>query len=113
MTTSAESLRIPEPINSFFDAVHRQDEQNFLDAFTDDGSVDDWGSIYTGRAAIKGWSDREFIGASGTLSVESAEKVDGAVIVVGDWRSSFANGPSKFTFSLDGDKITRMEIREG
>src|SRR5699024_9873689 len=33
--------------------------------------------------------------------------------VVGDWRSSHANGPSKFSFDLEGEKIAKMTISEG
>jgi ketosteroid isomerase-like protein len=107
------SSNVPEPIAAFIDAVNRQDEDGFLDAFTADGAVDDWGRVFSGRAAIKGWSDKEFIGARGTLTVESVSLADGEVTVIGDWRSNYANGLSKFVFDVHGDKITRMTIREG
>ena len=61
---------IPEPVASFIDAVNAHDEAAFLNAFTDNGSVDDWGRVFTGREQIKAWSDKEFIGARGTLDVE-------------------------------------------
>lgn len=35
------------------------------------------------------------------------------VTVVGDWRSNYANGRSKFVFVTDGDLIASMTIREG
>ncbi|MGO1410745.1 MULTISPECIES: nuclear transport factor 2 family protein [unclassified Microbacterium] len=104
---------IPEPVASFIDAVNRHDEEAFLDAFTKDGSVDDWGRVFTGRAQIKSWSDNEFIGARGTLAVEEIEAAGDAVTIVGDWRSTHANGRSKFVFDVDGDRLTRMTIREG
>jgi len=104
---------LPEPVSSFFEAVHSQDEDAFLGAFTDDGSVDDWGRVFTGRAQIKAWSDKEFLGSAGRLAVQSVEAEDGRVTVVGDWSSSYANGRSAFTFDLLGDRIRRMTIREG
>ncbi|MEZ5212283.1 MULTISPECIES: nuclear transport factor 2 family protein [unclassified Gordonia (in: high G+C Gram-positive bacteria)] len=104
---------IPEPVAAFLARVNAHDEDGFLDAFTDDGVVDDWGRIFTGRAAIKQWSDKEFIGSNGTLTVEEADADGGRVTVVGDWRSTHANGRSKFVFDVDGDKLTRMTIREG
>lgn len=106
-------ITIPEPIASFFDAVNRHDEQAFLDAFTPTGSVDDWGRVFTGREAIKAWSDKEFIGATGTFTAEEVSEADGAVTVVGDWRSSWANGRSAFTFTTEGSSIATMTIREG
>lgn len=104
---------VPEPVASFIDAVNRHDEAAFLDAFTDGGAVDDWGRVFTGRDEIKGWSDGEFIGAHGTFAVEEVDVNGGAITVVGDWRSTHANGRSKFDFGVEGDKITRMTIREG
>lgn len=104
---------IPEPVASFIEAVNRHDEQAFLDAFTAEGSVDDWGRVFTGRDAIKGWSDGEFIGATGTLTPETVTIDAGVVTVIGDWRSTHANGRSSFAFETAGEKIARMTIREG
>src|SRR5690625_6857001 len=55
---------IPEPVASFIEAVNRHDEAAFLDAFTSNGTVDDWGRVFTGRDEIKRWSEKEFIGRS-------------------------------------------------
>lgn len=110
---------VPEPVASFIDAVNRHDEAAFLDAFGDDGFVDDWGRIFAGREAIKRWSDKEFIGATGTLTPiqvsteDTADAVVTVVTVVGDWASTHANGLSRFEFSVSGDRIDSMTIREG
>lgn len=104
---------VPEPVRSFLDAVNRHEEATFLDAFTEGGAVDDWGRVFTGREQIKGWSDEEFIGANGTLTVEEVEVTGAEVTVVGDWRSTHANGRSRFTFEVAGDRIAKMTIREG
>ena len=106
-------ITIPEPVAAFIDAVNRHDEAAFLDAFTTDGAVDDWGRIFTGRGEIKAWSDKEFIGATGILTPEEVTTAGQEITVVGDWRSSWANGRSRFTFAIAGDKITTMTIREG
>ncbi|MDN5726787.1 MAG: nuclear transport factor 2 family protein [Propionibacteriales bacterium] len=104
---------VPEPVASFIAQVNDHDEQAFLAAFGADGTVDDWGRIFTGPQEIKAWSDKEFLGANGTLAVETVDQVDGQIIVVGDWRSTHANGRSSFTFEVDGDRIATMIIREG
>lgn len=106
-------LTMPEPVASFVDAVNNHDEAAFLGAFDDTGFVDDWGRIFTGRDEIKGWSDNEFIGADGTMSPQRVT-VDGDVVtVIADWRSTHANGLSKFEFATAGDKLASMTIREG
>ncbi|GGC69085.1 nuclear transport factor 2 family protein [Hoyosella rhizosphaerae] len=104
---------IPEPVAAFIDAVNIHDEDAFLGAFTPSGAVDDWGRIFTGREEIKAWSDKEFIGARGTLAVEEVDTTGGTITVIGDWRSNHANGRSKFIFETEGDKLAKMTIREG
>lgn len=106
-------IEIPEPVASFIDRVNAHDEAAFLDAFGDTGTVDDWGREFTGRDAIKGWSDNEFIGATGTLTPEEVSVDGDTVTVIGDWRSTHANGRSSFAFDIAGGNIARMTIREG
>ena len=108
-----EPQSIPEPLASFWKAVNAHDEHGFLDAFTEDGWVDDWGRKFTGREEIKAWSDKEFIGACGTLDIERTREQDGQVTVIGGWTSNCANGPSKFTFDIAGGKLASMRIPEG
>lgn len=107
------SPEIPEPIATFLTVVNNHDDQGFLDALTDDAVVDDWGQIITGRDDIDQWSQIAFIGSKPTFNAERASTVDGRITVAGDWRSNHANGPSKFEFDLDGDKIKRLTISEG
>ncbi|WOC13017.1 nuclear transport factor 2 family protein [Gordonia sp. MP11Mi] len=104
---------IPATVTEFIDAVNRHDEEGFLNAFTDDGFVDDWGRIFTGRDAMKAWSDKEFIGATGTMTVTDTHVDGSTVTVVADWRSTHANGLSKFVFDVAGSKLASMTIREG
>ncbi|WP_413336603.1 nuclear transport factor 2 family protein [Brevibacterium sp. GP-SGM9] len=104
---------IPEPIASLLEHINAHDEQAFLDAFTDDGVVDDWGRTFTGREQIKAWSDEEFIGSRGTLAVEEVEVAGSTVTVVGDWRSNHANGRSTFVFEIADGRLAQMIIREG
>ncbi|BDZ58537.1 nuclear transport factor 2 family protein [Barrientosiimonas endolithica] len=107
------STDIPEPVGSFVETVNRHDGAGFLQAFTADGAVDDWGRTFTGREEIKAWSDKEFIGSEGTLTPEEVFTDGDELVVVGDWRSNHANGRSRFAFRTEGDKIAEMTIREG
>ena len=104
---------IPEPIASFIAAVNRHDNDAFLNSFITDGTVDDWGRLFTGRRQIEAWSDKEFIGARGTLAPEAVFSAGNETVVVGDWRSNHANGRSRFAFRTGASSIIRMTIREG
>lgn len=107
------SIDVPSPVREFIDHVNGGDTEGFLDAFTDDGYVDDWGRVFGDREAIRGWSDHEFIGANGVLTPTRVSVDADRVVVLGDWRSSHANGLSSFAFVVAGTKIASMTIREG
>lgn len=105
-------------VKNALDRLAALDEAGFLDAFAPSGFVDDWGSIYRGRAEIDAWSSRELIGARGVLAITRVDEGATApesgqelVVVTGDWRSSFANGPSRFEFLVVDGLISSMTIR--
>ncbi|MCF8606521.1 nuclear transport factor 2 family protein [Gordonia sp. HY442] len=104
---------MPTTVADFIETVNRHDEQGFLNAFAEDGFVDDWGRVFTGRDEIKAWSDKEFIGATGTMTVTDTHVDGDRVTVIADWRSTHANGLSKFVFDVAADKLASMTIREG
>jgi hypothetical protein len=60
-------------------------------------------------AAIRGWSDNEFIGARGRMTVTRIDQHDGGVTVPADWVSNHCTGPG-FAFRLDGDLVREMRI---
>jgi len=73
--------------------------------------VDDWGREFRGPEAIRGWSDGEFIGVAVTLEVTDVEHRDGETTVTATVGGDGFNGPSHFTFEVDGDRVARMTIR--
>lgn len=79
-------------------------------AFPKDGIVNDWGTEYRGHYAIRIWSDREFIGAQGVLTVRNVRRSGNEVIVDAGWTSNFFSGDSRFVFVVDGDRIAEMRI---
>jgi hypothetical protein len=104
---------IPPLIEALRDATNRQDWPAFIALFRDDAVVNDWGSIYQGTAAIKGWSDREMIGAKGTLTITKMISDHSGVIAFDtDWKSSFFSGPGRFTVTVKDDKIAELRISE-
>jgi hypothetical protein len=103
----------PDPGTRVLDAANRHDVDAFLASFTEDGVVDDWGREFVGAAAIKNWSDREFIGVNVVLDVlETAVGPDGEVTIRAEVGGDGCNGPSHFVFRLRGDLVSRMTIRQ-
>ena len=101
---------LPHPVGSFVEAVNAGDTEAFLAFFPGDGVVDDWGRRFVGHEAIRGWSDEEFIGAKGRMTVTGVEESGNEIGVTADWVSNHFTGPSRFTFVLDGGSIQEMRI---
>jgi hypothetical protein len=107
------TAHLPGPVQAALGAANRSDTGAFLDLFAADGFVDDWGRTFTGRDAIQGWSDAEFIGKHVSLAVTAV--APGAdpdeVTVTAQVGGSGFNGPSHFTFRTAGDRLASMTIR--
>ena len=93
------------------DAANANDTDAFLGCFTADGAVDDWGREFKGPDAIRGWSDREFIGVQVSLDVREVSSEADQTVVAAEVGGNGFNGPSHFTFIVAGDRLERMTIR--
>lgn len=102
---------LPDPVQAAVDAANRGDVDAFLGLFTEAGVVDDWGREFTGRNAIREWSDAEFIGKQVTLAVSGVVQDGSRTVVSAEVGGNGFNGPSHFGFELDGPSIRRMTIR--
>lgn len=102
---------VSAPIARLIDATNAGDVECFLDAFTFDGMVDDWGREFTGRDEIREWSDAEFLGKQVTLEVRDVAVTGSGVVLVAQVGGNGFNGPSTFTFTADANKVLKMSIR--
>lgn len=102
---------LPDPVAAALAAANANDTDAFLACFTPDGVVDDWGREFRGPDEIRGWSDREFIGVRVSLDVTDVENTSSATTVTATVGGDGFNGPSHFTFEIDGDRVARMTIR--
>jgi hypothetical protein len=102
---------LPEPVDRLLRAANANDTDMFLATFTENGVVDDWGREFTGRAAIQGWSDREFIGQNVGLNITGVTCAGETTTVTADVSGDGFNGPSHFSFEIDGTQVARMTIR--
>jgi hypothetical protein len=104
--------QLPEPVARLLDAANDHDTEAFLASFTEDGVVDDWGREFAGAAAIRGWSDREFIGVEVILTVTGIATADDETTISADVGGRGYNGPSHFTFTVRDGLVSRMTIRQ-
>ena len=98
-----------DPVHRLLDAVRRGDGPGLAELFGARGAVDDWGRVFTGRDEVRGWSDREFLGLDGRLTVRHTSAA-GTVLVVDITTTGGYNGPARLAFALadDGEHIDRM-----
>lgn len=102
---------LPAPVRAAIDAANANDTDAFLACFPADGVVDDWGREFAGHDEIRGWSDREFIGVKVNLKVVQVAIEDPDVVVTAQVGGDGFNGPSHFTFRVEGAHVARMTIR--
>jgi hypothetical protein len=103
---------IPAPVQRLLDAANGHDTDAFLASFTDDGVVDDWGREFSGAEAIRGWSDREFIGVDVTLDVTGVTTSGADTTIGAQVGGRGFNGPSHFTFAVRDGRVSRVTIRQ-
>lgn len=109
--TNSNQTNLPATIENFIKVVNVGDNEKFLSFFDKEkGVINDWGRKFVGHQAIKGWSDKEFIGAKGKMTPTKVEKNGEEYKVFADWKSNFYSGASLFIFTLDGEKIKEMRI---
>jgi hypothetical protein len=101
---------LPAPVAQAVDAVNAGDTEAFLSGFAEDGWIDDNGRRFTGHDAMRGWSDRELIGANSHFEVTGSEEADDGVAVDIEVTSDGFNGYSRFDFDVEGDMLRSMAI---
>ncbi|HEV2514978.1 MAG TPA: nuclear transport factor 2 family protein [Devosia sp.] len=101
----------PSVIQRFIDATDAGDSDAFLETFTPDAFLSDWGRDFTGRAGIAKWNETDNIGVQSKFRLLEVEP-NGAEA----WRVRLAvsgngfNGEGTMAFTLTGGRIARLVI---
>jgi len=103
-------MTTPDPIRRFVEATNAGDTESFLDTFTDNALLSDWGRDFRGRDAISSWNQSDNIGVQSNLRIVRIAHSDGVyharVAVTGNG----FNGEGDMAFTLDGDRIASLVI---
>jgi hypothetical protein len=111
------STELPPPIAALVAATNAHDTAAFLATFTDDAVLTDDGHDYRGAAAIKEWSDRQYIGKQVTLDVTGVDYRDGKIVVTAKVDGDFpkAGLPDPFEmdlhFAIDEARVAALSMR--
>lgn len=101
---------LPEPVARLLAAANSGDTDGFLDTFAPDGTVNDWGRVFTGRDEIQAWSDAEFIGVDVTLDVIAEITTGEYTTITATVGGGGFNGQSHFSFTVEDDLVREMTI---
>ncbi|PDQ22093.1 ketosteroid isomerase [Mesorhizobium sanjuanii] len=100
----------PNPIRRFVEATNAGDTEAFLDNFTADAFLSDWGRSFRGRDEIARWNQSDNIGVQSHFSIVRVAAVDGTYQVRIAVKGNGFNGEGDMTFTLDGDRISSLVI---
>mgnify|MGYP001168857037 CR=1 FL=1 len=104
-------MKTPPLVTRFIDAVNRGDASAILEFFDPDtGVVVDAGRRFVGREEISHWNEQAFVGANGRLTPRKVQTDGQKVTIVGWWESNFYTGPTRFIFTLDGERIANLTM---
>lgn len=104
------SPTVPAPVQAMVDAINAADTDGFVDVFTADGFVSDWGTVRSGRDGVRSWADTDAIGAGARMTVLSATTDGDTTRIRFGWTSSVFNGESEGIFVVEGDRLASFTI---
>jgi uncharacterized protein (TIGR02246 family) len=107
------SIELPAPIAAYIAGSNAHDANACAACFTDDAVVRDEGREWQGIAAIREWKEEVSSKYWLTVDVLDVAAADDKTIVTGRVSGNFPGSPVelRFTFTLAGEKIARLEIR--
>ena len=100
----------PDPIRRFVEATNAGDTTAFLETFTGDAFLSDWGRDFHGHEGVARWNQSDNIGVQSNLRIVRVTPRDGAYHVRVAVTGNGFNGEGDMAFTLDGDKIARLVI---
>lgn len=106
------NTQIPLPIKLFVDFTNASDSKSFIDLFTEDAYLEDWGRTYLGREGAASWNQTDNIGQNSHFEIKSFKtnnQPDSYVLTVKVSGNGY-NGTGDIAFTLKGNQIASMVI---
>ena len=102
----------PQEIQSFVDATNRGDTDAFVEAFTEDAHLDDWGRSFDGRAGVRSWDSTDNIGVQAHFDVLDVRpgQTDQEYVATIRVSGNGYNGTGPMAFRLRDGLIAELRI---
>jgi ketosteroid isomerase-like protein len=107
------SVDLPKPIAAYFAAENSDDAGMLANCFTTDAVVQDERQTIRGLAAIKQWMEETHRKYQHRVVPLASRPTSGNIVVTSRLTGRFPGSPIElqFLFTLEGEKISALEIR--
>jgi hypothetical protein len=104
--------RLPEPVERYFAGKNARDFDAAVSSFLPAAVVKDEGRLHEGPVAIRAWMQDTAAKYDDQAEVKSFVRRGRSVEVAAEVSGTFPGSPAtlRFRFTLDGDRIGRLEI---
>jgi hypothetical protein len=102
---------VPAAVTRMVEATNAGDNETFVDAFTDDAYLDDWGREFAGADGVAAWNASDNIGRQAHFEIQAARNEGSGYVVTLRVTGGGFNGTSDFYFETEGDRVQTMIIR--
>lgn len=106
-------IALPHPIEKFISAKNARNFSEAASVFSDAAVVLDEGGRHEGRKAIQAWMERASAEYDDQIEPASEVSTNSGTEVTAKVSGTFPGSPAtiRFSFTLDGQSIDRLEIR--
>ncbi|WP_330469031.1 nuclear transport factor 2 family protein [Streptomyces longwoodensis] len=103
---------VPAAVRAFIDATNRADDDAFVDAFTDDAHLYDYGREFHGHDGVRDWNGTDNIGVQAHFDLidATAGGEEDTYVVTLKVTSHRYNGTGPMTFRLRDGRIEDLRI---
>ena len=103
---------LPATLRTYFAATNRHDVNAMVAVFADSAVVKDESVTHQGRVAIRRWMDDTISRYDVRVEPTAVAEHGGTTVVTGLVSGTFPGSPVELrhAFTLDGDRIVRLEI---
>ncbi|EJF01269.1 hypothetical protein [Liquorilactobacillus mali] len=105
------NVKLPEVINQFVEYTNARNSKDFINLFTENATLDDWGRIFKGHYSISEWNKNENIGKKSQFKIlESRKTSSNSWLVQIKVSGKGFNGAGPMEFTIDSNLISSIKI---
>jgi hypothetical protein len=103
-------MQTPVAVQRMIEATNAGNREAFVNAFTDDAYLEDWGRVFRGRAGVAEWNESDNIGRNAHFEATGTVEQDGRYIVTLVVTGDGFNGTSNIVFEVQDQQVRSMII---